>query len=119
LTRLLYRSLRPKKSERQNGRRTLRRDLPNGEVIWITPEFALMSRGGRRGRGIAAEWLAKYSADVYPPTTSSTTAENSATGATSTNYSSSGTRSHSLKSNYSANTAQRNSPRTTPRQDGG
>jgi len=43
-----------------------RRDLPNGEVIWITPEFALMSRGGRRGRGIAAEWLAKYSADVYP-----------------------------------------------------
>jgi len=41
-------------------------DLPNGEVIWITPEFALMSRGGRRGRGIAAEWLAKYSADVYP-----------------------------------------------------
>lgn len=43
-----------------------RRERPDGEVFWITPEFALMSRGGRNGRGLAAEWFAKYSADVYP-----------------------------------------------------
>lgn len=30
------------------------------------PEFALMSRGGRQGRGLAYEWFAKYSTDVYP-----------------------------------------------------
>lgn len=30
------------------------------------PEFALMSRGGRSGHGIAWEWFQKYSTDVYP-----------------------------------------------------
>lgn len=44
-----------------------RRTDPNtGQEIWIEPEFAFMSRGGRRGRGIAAEWLSKYMSDVYP-----------------------------------------------------
>lgn len=43
-----------------------RRELPNGEIFWLTPEFALMSRGGRRGRGLAAEWFSKYNNDVYP-----------------------------------------------------
>lgn len=53
-----------------NGKRAdehYRRTDPNtGQDIWITPEFAFMSRGGRRGRGIAAEWLTKYMSDVYP-----------------------------------------------------
>lgn len=30
------------------------------------PEFALMSRGGRTGRGIGYDWFAKFSSDVYP-----------------------------------------------------
>jgi len=93
-----------------------RRDLPNGEVIWITPEFALMSRGGRRGRGIAAEWLAKYSADVYPhdhvihdgrklrpPRYFDKLLEQWDPVARS--------------NQTTARTPQRNSPRTTPRQD--
>lgn len=37
-----------------------------GEIFWINPEFALMSRGGRRGRGLASEWFGKYENDVYP-----------------------------------------------------
>lgn len=31
-----------------------------------TPEFALMSRGGRSGRGLAATWFDQYYTDVYP-----------------------------------------------------
>lgn len=31
-----------------------------GETFWLTPEFALMSRGGRFGRGLAHEWFTKY-----------------------------------------------------------
>lgn len=31
-----------------------------------TPEFALMSRGGRNGHGIAYDWFKKFSTDVYP-----------------------------------------------------
>lgn len=30
------------------------------------PEFALMSRGGRSGHGIAYDWFQEYSTDVYP-----------------------------------------------------
>lgn len=30
------------------------------------PEFALMSRGGRQGKGLAHEWLLRFNADVYP-----------------------------------------------------
>lgn len=30
------------------------------------PEFALMSRGGKNGRGLAYDWFKKYSTDVYP-----------------------------------------------------
>lgn len=41
-------------------------DQETGELIERTPEFVLMSRGGRNGRGIAAEWFEKYQSDVYP-----------------------------------------------------
>lgn len=37
-----------------------------GERYWITPEFALMSRGGRKGKGIAHGWFQKYGTDTYP-----------------------------------------------------
>jgi len=37
-----------------------------GEQYWITPEFALMSRGGRTGKGIAHGWFQKYGTDTYP-----------------------------------------------------
>lgn len=30
------------------------------------PEFALMSRGGRNGHGLAYDWFKQYSTDVYP-----------------------------------------------------
>lgn len=44
-----------------------RRTCPHtGQEIWIEPEFARMSRGGRNGKGLAAEWFEKYSASVYP-----------------------------------------------------
>lgn len=43
-----------------------RENPETGTIYWITPEFALMSRGGRRGRGIASEWFSKYAEDVYP-----------------------------------------------------
>lgn len=55
--------------KKMNGKKAdehYRRELPSGEVLWIHPEFALMSRGGRNGRGIASEWFEKYNADVYP-----------------------------------------------------
>ena len=42
-----------------------RTDPNTGQDLWLQPEFAHMSRGGRRGRGLAAEWLMKYSQDVY------------------------------------------------------
>lgn len=32
----------------------------------LVPEFALMSRGGKDGRGIGYEWIKKYKSDVYP-----------------------------------------------------
>lgn len=38
----------------------------NGEEYWIEPEFSLMSRGGRTGRGIAHAWFEKFHNDVYP-----------------------------------------------------
>lgn len=37
-----------------------------GEVIEVLPEYATMSRGGRYGRGIAHDWISRYSRDVYP-----------------------------------------------------
>ena len=43
-----------------------RYDPTTGEIYWITPEFNLMSRGGRKGKGIAATWLETYKDDVYP-----------------------------------------------------
>lgn len=41
-------------------------DPTTGETYWITPEFALMSRGGRTGKGIASGWFTKYGTDTYP-----------------------------------------------------
>lgn len=38
----------------------------DGNEYWITPEFNVMSRGGRTGRGIAAEWFDQFRHDVYP-----------------------------------------------------
>jgi len=44
-----------------------RTDLTTGEVYWITPEFSLMSRGGRKNTGgIGKEWFDKWGRDVYP-----------------------------------------------------
>jgi hypothetical protein len=42
------------------------REAPDGQRVWILPEFSLMSRGGRHGHGLAKEWLDKYQGDVYP-----------------------------------------------------
>lgn len=42
-----------------------RRTDEAGNDYWIEPEFALMSRGGRRGRGLAATWLDEFREDVY------------------------------------------------------
>lgn len=42
-----------------------RRTDEAGNDYWIEPEFALMSRGGRKGRGLAAEWLDEFRDDVY------------------------------------------------------
>lgn len=42
------------------------RETPDGETYWITPEFALMSRGGRHGKGLANQWFQKYGTDAYP-----------------------------------------------------
>jgi hypothetical protein len=43
-----------------------KRQKPTGEIYWITPEFALMSRGGRTGKGIGHAWLEMYHTDIYP-----------------------------------------------------
>lgn len=42
-----------------------RRTDEYGNDYWVEPEFGLMSRGGRRGRGLAAEWLNEFRNDVY------------------------------------------------------
>lgn len=42
-----------------------RRTDEYGNDYWLEPEFALMSRGGRQGRGLAAEWLDEFRTDVY------------------------------------------------------
>lgn len=42
------------------------RETPDGETYWITPEFALMSRGGRKGKGIANQWFQQWGTDTYP-----------------------------------------------------
>jgi len=42
-------------------------NLTTGETYWITPEFALMSRGGRKDkRGLGAGWFDKFRGDIYP-----------------------------------------------------
>ena len=38
----------------------------NGEVTFVLPEYCTMSRGGRRGRGIAYEWFKRFHGDVFP-----------------------------------------------------
>lgn len=42
------------------------RTTPTGQTVWIQPEFSLMSRGGRTGKGLAAGWIERYETDVYP-----------------------------------------------------
>lgn len=42
------------------------REAPDGQRVWILPEFSLMSRGGRTGHGLAKEWLDQYQGDIYP-----------------------------------------------------
>lgn len=37
-----------------------------GELVQVPPEFLLMSRGGRTGKGIAHGWFQKFSSDLYP-----------------------------------------------------
>ena len=41
-------------------------DYYTGDIVEVIPEYSTMSRGGRSGRGIAYDWIAKYSRDVYP-----------------------------------------------------
>lgn len=43
-----------------------RTDPITGDDFWIEPEFNLMSRGGRTGKGIGATWFEKFRTDVYP-----------------------------------------------------
>ena len=39
----------------------------DGNCVWVTPEFALMSRGARKGaRGLGYEWFERYKEDVFP-----------------------------------------------------
>lgn len=40
--------------------------LDTGEIWEVLPEFALMSRGGRNGRGLGYSFFRKYQADIYP-----------------------------------------------------
>ena len=55
------------KNKWPNGQRALQALRPNNRRnLLITPEFNLMSRGGRKGKGIAATWLETYKDDVYP-----------------------------------------------------
>lgn len=37
-----------------------------GEICEVMPEYSTMSRGGRRGNGIAYDWIARYAGDIYP-----------------------------------------------------
>ena len=39
-------------------------DAETGEVHDLEPEFVLMSRGGKKGKGIAGDWYAKYMSDT-------------------------------------------------------
>lgn len=37
-----------------------------GEIHEVLPEYSTMSRGGTNGRGIAHNWISRYTTDVYP-----------------------------------------------------
>lgn len=37
-----------------------------GELVSVPPEFVVMSRGGRVGKGISYDWFQKFSGDLYP-----------------------------------------------------
>jgi hypothetical protein len=41
-----------------------RLNTDTGEVYQVEPEFCLMSRGGKNGKGIAADWFEKYKGDL-------------------------------------------------------
>lgn len=38
----------------------------NGNDYWLQPEFSVMSRGGRTGKGLASEWFRLFNRSVYP-----------------------------------------------------
>lgn len=42
-----------------------RTDPETGEIYWIQPEFNVMSRGGRTGKGLGHAWLLENKNDVY------------------------------------------------------
>lgn len=37
-----------------------------GELVEVLPEYSVMSRGGKNGRGIGYDWIRKYTRDCYP-----------------------------------------------------
>lgn len=43
-----------------------RYDSLSGHITEVLPEYSHMSRGGRNGRGIAYDWITRYTGDVYP-----------------------------------------------------
>lgn len=44
----------------------LRYDKATGEEFYVLAPFALMSRGGKNGKGIGAGWFDKYGSDAFP-----------------------------------------------------
>lgn len=53
-----------KKMNGEKAQEHYRRTDEAGNDYWLTPEFNLMSRGGKNGRGIASEWWEKFHKDV-------------------------------------------------------
>ena len=43
-----------------------RLNTDDGTYNEVTPEYAIMSRGGTGGRGIGYSWIKKYKTDCYP-----------------------------------------------------
>lgn len=53
-----------KKGENHESYR--RTDIRTGEDFFVPETFALMSRGGKNGKGIGAAWFEKYGRDAFP-----------------------------------------------------
>lgn len=43
-----------------------RLDSLSGQIVEVLPEYSTMSRGGTDGRGIAYDWISRFTSDVYP-----------------------------------------------------